>query len=81
MNYIAKINGSEMRIPQNAQFDLLEEVLQQNQGLENTKAGDLIALEKQSVYSMFSQFKIQNNLAIAESIKSQKVNEAEGQSN
>lgn len=56
MNYIAFINGSEKRIPSNARFDLLEEVIQQNNGLEETKAGDLIAIEKQSVYSMYNQF-------------------------
>lgn len=56
MNYIAFMNGSEKRIPSNAQFDLLEEVIQQNNGLEETKAGDLIAIEKQSVYSMYNQF-------------------------
>ena len=28
MNYIASVNGSEKRIPPNAQFDLLEEVIQ-----------------------------------------------------
>jgi hypothetical protein len=58
MNFIASVNGSEKRIPPNAQFDLLEEVIQQNNGLEKTKAGDLMAIEKQSVYSMFNQFKI-----------------------
>ena len=56
MNFIAYMNGSEKRIPPKAQFDLLEEVIQQNNGLEETKAGDLMAIEKQSVYSMFSQF-------------------------
>lgn len=34
MNYIAWINGSEKRIPPNAKFDLLEEVIQQNNGLD-----------------------------------------------
>jgi len=40
-----------------------------------------MAIEKQSVYSMFNQFQIQNRLAIAESIQSQKINAVDEQSN
>lgn len=56
MNYIAKFNLSKKRIPSNALFDLLEEVVMQNQGLNQKKDGVLVALEMQSVYSMLNTY-------------------------
>jgi len=35
LNYIAWFNGSEMRVPQNAQFDLIGQVVQEQEDMDN----------------------------------------------
>lgn len=52
LNYIAKFNGSNHRIPQTAEFDIIGQLIKQGQALDNVSVGVLRAHETSSVISL-----------------------------
>ena len=58
-NYIAWINRCSNRIAEDAQFNILGQALKQNEKLDKTTNGFLIALEKKSVASLAEQIHIE----------------------